>query len=348
MMKLNPTPAFRVELSTRSSKLGALIAVIGLAILAAGPWWLGSANMRTVVEIGYYLALAQMWNLLAGYGGLVSVGQQAFVGLGGYMLFVLVILAGVPALVALPLAAVFTAVIAIPTAFVVFRLRGAYFAIGTWVVAEVYRLAFAQVTALGGGSGQSLPVAAIKAIGESKAGREMIIYWIGLAIAVGAVTLVYLLLRARQGLALTAIRDSETAAESLGVQNLRAKLTVYVVAAAGTGLIGALIFLQKLRISPDAAFSVTDWTANVIFIVVIGGIGTIEGPILGAIVFFVLRELLAGFGSWYLIALGAVAVLIMLRAPHGLWGLIGERFCIDFFPVRRRLRLLGRDHDETA
>jgi branched-chain amino acid transport system permease protein len=339
--------AFRVERGTRASRIGALVALVGLAILVAGPWWLGSANMRTVVEIGYYLALAQMWNLLAGYGGLVSVGQQAFVGLGGYMLFVLVILLDVPALAALPLAALLTALIAIPTAFVVFRLRGAYFAIGTWVVAEVYRLGFAQVSALGGGSGQSLPVAAIKGIAEGKAGREMIIYWIGLAIAVGAVALVYVMLRARQGLALTAIRDSEAAAESVGVHNLRAKLTVYVVAAAGTGLIGALIFLQKLRISPDAAFSVTDWTANVIFIVVIGGIGTIEGPIIGVIVFFVLRELLAGFGSWYLIALGAVAVLIMLRAPRGLWGLIGERFGIDFFPVKRRLRLLSRDRDET-
>ncbi|MGD9536209.1 MAG: branched-chain amino acid ABC transporter permease [Alphaproteobacteria bacterium] len=341
------TPAFRVERSTRASRIGALVALLGLALLIAGPWWLGSANMRTVVEIGYYLALAQMWNLLAGYGGLVSVGQQAFVGLGGYMLFVLVILLGVPALAALPLAALLTALIAIPTAFVVFRLRGAYFAIGTWVVAEVYRLGFAQVSALGGGSGQSLPVAAIKDIAESKAGREMIVYWIGLAIAVGAVALVYLMLRARQGLALTAIRDSEAAAGSLGVNSLRAKLTVYVVAAAGTGLIGALIFLQKLRISPDAAFSVTDWTANVIFIVVIGGIGTIAGPILGVIVFFVLRELLAGFGSWYLIALGAVAVLIMLRAPNGLWGLIEERFGIDLFPVRRRLRLLQRERDET-
>ena len=346
MAGMSETPSFRVERSTRASRIGALVALAGLAVLIAGPWWLGSANMRTVVEIGYYLALAQMWNLLAGYGGLVSVGQQAFVGLGGYMLFVLVILAGVPALAALPLAALLTALIAIPTAFVVFRLRGAYFAIGTWVVAEVYRLGFAQVSALGGGSGQSLPVAAIKGIAESKDGREMIVYWIGLAVAVGAVALVYLMLRARQGLALTAIRDSEAAAGSLGVNSLRAKLSVYIVAAAGTGLIGALIFLQKLRISPDAAFSVTDWTANVIFIVVIGGIGTIAGPILGVIVFFVLRELLAGFGSWYLIALGAVAVLIMLRAPNGLWGLIEERFGIDLFPVRHRLRLLQRERDE--
>ena len=167
--------------------------------------------------------------------------------------------------------------------------------------------------------------------------RETAIYWTGLAIAVGAIALVYLLLRSRHGLALTAIRDSEEASGSLGVDNFRTKIWVYIVAAFGTGMVGALVFLTKLRISPEAGFNVVDWTANVIFIVVIGGIGTIEGPIIGVIIFFVLRELLADFGSWYLIVLGGIAVLMMLRAPQGVWGLIAERFDIRFFPVQRRL-----------
>ena len=149
--------------------------------------------------------------------------------------------------------------------------------------------------------------------------------------------LVYLLLRSRHGLALTAIRDSEAASGSLGVDNFQTKVWVYIVAAFGTGMVGALVFLTKLRISPEAGFSVVDWTANVISIVVIGGIGTIEGPIVGVIVFFVLRELLADFGSWYLIVLGAAAVIMMLRAPQGVWGLIAERFDFRFFPVQRRL-----------
>ena len=112
------------------------------------------------------------------------------------------------------------------------------------------------------------------------------------------------MLRSRHGLALAAIRDSEAAAESVGVDSYRTKLAVYVLAAAGTGMIGALIYLQKARISPDAAFSVLDWTAYVIFIVVIGGIGTIEGPIVGVIVFFLMQTYLADFGTWYLILLG--------------------------------------------
>src|SRR5690606_18268622 len=110
--------------------------------------------------------------------------------------------------------------------------------------------------------------------------------------------------------------------------------------------IGALIFLQKLRISPDAAFSVNDWTAFVIFIVVIGGIGTLEGPIIGTIVFFLLRETLADLGTIYLLILGAVAIVVMLRAPQGLWGFVRQRFDIELFPLTLRVipSTLAKDH----
>jgi len=333
--------AYRIERSTQASRMGAIAGVILLVVLISLPFWGGRADMRTIVEICYYLALAQLWNLLAGYAGLVSVGQQAFVGFGGYMLFVLSIYLGVNPVIAIFMAGVLAAAIAVSTAFVVFRLRGAHFAIGTWVVAEVYRLVFAQVSALGGGSGQSLPAGIVKSIASNRAGRESLVYWVRLAIAVGSIALVYFLLRSRHGLALTAIRDSEPASESLGVDNFRTKLAVYIVAAFGTGIVGGLIFLQKLRIAPDAAFSVLDWTAYVIFIVVIGGIGTIEGPIIGVIVFFVLQEFPADLGSWYLIILGLIAVVVMLRAPQGIWGLISERYDIHFFPVRRHVRLDG-------
>ncbi len=108
-----------------------------------------------------------------------------------------------------------------------------------------------------------------------------------------------------------------------------------------TGLTGALIYVQKARISPDAAFSVIDWTANVVFIVVIGGIGTIEGPIVGVLVFFLLQNTLADYGSWYLLVLGLIGMLTMLFAPRGLWGLFADRTGIQLFPVRRSLRRAG-------
>lgn len=328
--------SYAVLRSTKASRFGAILGVVLLAVLIAGPYFLDRASMRLLVEIFYFLALAQMWNLLAGYGGLVSVGQQAFVGLGGYLLFILAVRFGIGPLWTVPLAGIVGGIVSLPVAFLVFRLRGHYFAIGTWVVAEVFLLGFAQVKALGGGSGMSLPISVIKSIAQSRSGRDSAVYWVALAVAVAVIAGVYLLLRSRHGLALTSIRDSEEASRSLGVDNFRTKLMVYVIAACGTSAIGALIYMTKLRISPSAAFDI-NWTTTVIFIVVIGGIGTIEGPIIGTIVFFLLREPLAQYGSWYLMLLGAIAVVIMLKAPQGVWGLIAQRYDLRFFPVQRRV-----------
>jgi branched-chain amino acid transport system permease protein len=293
--------------------------------------------MRLVSEMAYYLALAQLWNLLAGYAGLVSVGQQAFVGIGAYTLFYLSSELDLHPVLALALAAPVCALMSIPMALLIFRLRGAYFAVGTWVLAETLQLAVSLITPLGAGSGMSLTPAIVRQIAPDRAGREMIVYWISLAIAIVVSAIVYLLLRSKHGLALTAIRDSERASESLGVDTYRTKLMIYVVTAACTGVVGAFIFLQKLRLSPEAGFSINDWTVVVIFMVVIGGIGTLEGPLIGMLIYFVLREFLANYGTWYLILLGVVAVAIMLRAREGIWGLVAHKFNLHLFSVRRYL-----------
>jgi len=329
---------FRVEHASRSSQIGMAGFVIALVALAAAPAWGGRDDLRLLSEIYAYVALASLWNLLAGYAGLVSVGQQAYVGLGGYVLFAATILAGVHPLAAVPLAGVIGAVVALPVAGLMFRLRGHYFAIGTWVVAEVFRLISSQISALGGGSGISLPAGIVTAMASSRQMREFLLYWVALALVVVVLAAIVLLLRSRYGLALTAIRDNELAARSNGVDVTRTKLVVYVLTAFGTAMIGALIFLQKLRISPDTAFSVNDWTAFVIFITVIGGIGRIEGPIIGTIVFFVLRQTLADLGSLYLLMLGAVAIAMMLLAPKGISGFLAERFGWQLLPLERRLR----------
>ncbi|MBV9629691.1 MAG: branched-chain amino acid ABC transporter permease [Xanthobacteraceae bacterium] len=328
---------FRVERATRESRAFAAVLIIGLLVLASLPYWAGSGNMRLVSEMSYYLALAQLWNLLAGYAGLVSVGQQAFVGIGAYTLFYLASEFDLHPLLALALAAPVCALLSLPMALLIFRLRGAYFAVGTWVLAETLQLAVSLITPLGAGSGMTLTPAIVRQIAPDRAGREMIVYWISLAIAIVVSAIVYLLLRSKHGLALTAIRDSERASESLGVDTYRTKLMIYVVTAACTGVVGAFIFLQKLRLSPEAGFSINDWTVVVIFMVVIGGIGTLEGPIVGMLIYFVLREFLANYGTWYLILLGIVAVAIMLRAREGIWGLVAHKFNLHLFSVRRYL-----------
>lgn len=329
---------FHVTRSSQAARVAAVIGVLVLIVLIAAPWWAGRADLRLMGELFLYLALASLWNLMAGYAGLVSVGQQAYVGFGGYMLFALTMFGGLPPVAAIAVAGVLGAVIAFPVALLIFRLRGAYFAIGTWVIAEVFRLSFAQVSALGGGSGSSLPVGIVKSLASSRSGREHLSYWLALGVAVLVVATVYLFLRSRKGLALSAIRDNELAAGSLGIDIWRTKFLVYIVTAALTSMVGALIFLQKLRISPDAAFSVNDWTAFVIFIVVIGGIGTVEGPIIGTLIFFALRETLADLGTVYLIVLGLVAIIVMLKAPKGVWGLVRARFDLQLFPLGYRVR----------
>jgi branched-chain amino acid transport system permease protein len=327
---------FTISRATLTSRIAAIFALVLLAVLAAAPWWASSSFLHLAGEFAVYLALATLWNLLAGYTGLVSVGQQAYVGLGGYITFSLALFLGVHPLLAIPLAGLVAALVAIPVAALVFRLAGAYFAIGTWVMAEVFRLIAAQATALGGGSGISLPATVTKELG-GKWLREASIFWLALALGAGCLALVYLLLRSRIGLALTAIRDSEVASTSLGIRIGRVKHVLYVLVAGLTAMIGALISLQKLRVSPDAAFSVNDWTAFVIFIVVIGGIGTIEGPIIGTIIYFLLREFLADFGTLYLLFLGTLAIVVMLGAPKGLWGYAAERFGWSLFPVGYRI-----------
>jgi len=325
-----------VARTTTASRAGAGAAVVVVAALGAVPWLGDAGLMRAIVELIALLVLAQMWNLLAGYAGLVSIGQQAYVGLGGYALIVLADDVGVNPFLAVPLAGLVAAALALPTAALVFRFRDAYFAVGTWAVAEVYRLLVANTDALGRGTGRTL-----KAVFPlARETRELVTYAIAVAVGVAAVVAVYLYLRSRLGLALMAVRDSEPASASLGVDVLRTKLAVYGIAAFGTGTTGALLYLNLLRISPDAAFSI-NWTAYTIFIVVIGGLGTLEGPIVGTIVFFLLRQLLADYGAWYMILLGVLAVVAMMRFPQGLWGLVTERWDLQFFPVQRRVQRRG-------
>jgi branched-chain amino acid transport system permease protein len=332
-------PAFRIAHATTASRIGMAALSLLLLALAFAPAYADRADLRLLSEIFSYIALASLWNLLAGYAGLVSVGQQAYVGLGAYLLFGLAMFAGVPPLWTIPVAGIVSALIAVPLALIIFRLRGHYFAIGTWVLAEVFRLLASQVSALGGGSGTSLPAQIVLSIAETRQMREFVIYWLSLLLMVAILAAIVVLLRSRYGLALTAIRDNEMAALSNGVDVRRTKLIVYLLTAGATAMVGALIFLQKLRITPDTAFSVNDWTAFVIFITVIGGVGRLEGPIVGTLLFFLLRQTMSDLGALYLLMLGLVAIAVMLKAPKGLWGYVAERYGWQLFPLARRVVL---------
>jgi len=328
----------KVVRGTWASAVGAVFLACALGVLVAVPWWGTQGQANDLVRFFYLLAMAEMWNLLAGYAGLVSVGQQAFIGLGSYGLYMIADRGGVHPFVAVALAGLAAAAISLLTAALAFRLRGGYFAIGTWVIAEVFLLLTLNGGDFGVDVGGGVGVTVLSAARLDRTLRLHGTYWWALGAGAGSVLLVYALLRSRVGLALTAIRDDEGAARSLGVNVLRMKILVWAVAAFGTGVAGAVISLNQVRVDPSSAYTV-NWTAFMIFIVVIGGIGTIEGPIIGTVVFFTLEKELSNHGVWYLVILGSVAVLVAIWVRGGVWGVIGRRFDLHLFPVQRRVRL---------
>jgi branched-chain amino acid transport system permease protein len=339
----------KVRRSTRSSWVGLAVVVVLVAAAPAVPYVLSRGVQGSLVTLFSLITMATMWNLLAGYGGMLSVGQQAYIGIGAYGLVYLSDKVGLDPFMAVPLAVLVAGVLSIPISYLVFRLQGGYFAIGTWVVAEVIALIVMQMTVLGGGIGLTFT-----GFSGLTAGRRIAyVYWLSLAGVIVAVLVTYLIMRSRLGAGFTAIRDDATAAASLGVRVTQSKRFVFVVAAMGCALAGAMIAANTLRVQPTAMFSV-NYAVFMIFIVVIGGLGTIEGPILGAIVFFALQQWLSGLGVWYLVILGVVAIVVTLFLPRGLWGLISGNGRIRLFPVGYTVAassaLLGlrRGDDEPA
>jgi branched-chain amino acid transport system permease protein len=340
---------YSVQTRTRASSISAIVALVLILVAVALPAFASRSLIQDMFFILTMLVLAQFWNLLAGYGGLVSVGQQAFVGIGAYAMFGVVILMGFDPVPSILIAGVAALLLAIPTAFFRLPAAGCLFrdrhlgdrrggpASGGAV--ESSRRRHGHVAAAVGHRRHVAHRKPIETLFDVRnaAARDILAYWLAVLLAVATIAGIYWLLRTKRGLGLAAVRDNIEAAKSVGVDAVRMKWTVFLVSAFGTGLAGGLIYMQKARISPDAAFSLQDWTAYVIFIVVIGGIGTIEGPILGVLVFFILQSLLADYGSWYLMALGVIGIAIMLFAPRGLWGLFSDRTGIELFPVRRRL-----------
>jgi branched-chain amino acid transport system permease protein len=286
-----------------------------------------------LTEFFTLLVLALMWNLLAGYADIVTVGQHAFVGVGAYAFFGLTALGGINAFIAVPLAALTTLALAIPSVLVIFRLRTAYLAVGTWVAAEVLTLIAGKLPGFGGGSGTSLPIPIVKTFGATTTGRITLFYMMAFVLALGAYLATWILLRSRLGLGLTAMRDNEESAGSAGVNLIFSRAACFLWTAPFLGLVGVLVTLQKLRVAPSASFSITDWTIYIIFIAVIGGIGSLEGPIVGTILYFLLRQYLAEFGGWYLVVLGAVSIGIVLFLPNGLWGLWRKFSAREVIPV---------------
>lgn len=316
-----------VHASPRAIAIG-VVAVGGL--LALAPSWLDLGSLRLVAEILFVFTMAQMWNLLAGYVGVLSFGHQGFVGIGAYALFTLSNRLGWSPFLCLPLAFLVCALVAALIAPFLFRLRDAYFSIAIWVLAEILRIVVSQSKFLG--SVYGLPLQMARSMDRTVFNDQC--YWWAVGLAVGSVLLLLGLLRTRLGLSLMAVRDNEAAAASAGIDVWRSRFVAFVLSAAGCGLAGAAYYASNFHVEPGSGFDV-NWVVTMLFIVIIGGIGTIEGPMIGTAVYFALRALFGEAGNWYLILMGAVAVAAMVAAPKGIWGTVSARIGLEIFSVRR-------------
>lgn len=317
------------RLSVAASGGGAALVML----LAFAPLALSANATDRLTTLLIYVILGTMWNVLAGYGGLVSVGQQAFFGIGAYAAIRLSY-AGVGVYSALVLGALAAGLVALLLSTFALRLRGGEFAIGMWVVAELFHLLVNLDPLIQGETGTSL--IALNALTPEQ--RRDDNYWLALAAAVAVLALVFALLRGRLGGSIQAIRDNEEAAASLGVRVLAAKRIIFLLSAAGCGMAGALWLATSITFEPKTYFGV-QWSAYMIFMALVGGLGTFEGPILGAVLFFLLEAFFGASGIWYLVGLGAAALVFALFLPRGLWGTLEDRFGLRLLPLGYRVRI---------
>jgi branched-chain amino acid transport system permease protein len=323
--------SMKVYRSTPLSAVASVVVFALVAVLAIMPLVMSADVTGPLTTLFIYIILGVMWNVLAGYGGLVSVGQQAFFGLGAYAAIRLSY-GGVPVYPALILGALLAGVTALPLSVFALRLKGGEFAIGMWIVAELTHLLVNIDSLIQGETGTSL--IALNAL--PPAARQRDIYWLALASMVLLGASVFAILRGPLGASVRAIRDNEEAAASVGVNVLGCKRIIFALSAVGCAMAGTLWLATYITFQPKSYFS-AQWSAYMIFMALVGGLGTFEGPILGAILFFLMEVLFGDTGVWYLASLGLMAVILSLLLPQGLWGFIENRFSLHLLPVGYRL-----------
>ena len=305
----------QLKLSVRSILLIVIIIVLAvLPVIGLPQQWLIYIRLFCI-----YLAIANMWNLLCGYSGLISLCQPAFIGLAGYTMIMLAWI-GIPIYVGIIAGAIVAAIFAFLISVPVFRLRGIYFAIGTLVVPEALKYVFLIWKPVGGklqGGGAGYVLKGAGAFSTTE------IYWLALIIGLVSIALMWFILRSKLGLGLAAIRDNDSTAASSGINVFRLKLFSFIIGAIVTGIAGAIFYICQATIEPTSAFNI-NWTMICILAAVIGGLRTLTGPIIGTIIVVFLHFALARYAGYSLIIQGAILAGVMLVAPSGIMGVINK------------------------
>ncbi len=298
---------------TRKGVVGlAAIVVVAIVVAVLLPNFVDEYYTLVIFQALEFVALAQAWNLLAGYGGLVSLAPAASVGIGAYTAAVLANHFGFPLPLLIVCGGVTTAIFAIVVSVPMFRFRGLYFAIATLVLAEALGVFMVNWNGLGGAVGLFL---------TTYAPTSVALYYYALALAIIATIIAIVVLRTRLGLSLRALRDDEDTAQEMGVSTFRTKLWVWAVSSFLIGMVGALQAVKVGIVEPYGAFSLV-WTVNIVSTTIVGGIGTIIGPIIGAGFTVWLGEALSRYPEVHVAITGVIVILVIRFAPMGIWGIL--------------------------
>lgn len=284
--------------------------VAAVAALFLLPYVAGTYTQQVGYKVLQYAALASAWNLLAGYGGMISLGTAAFVGIGAYAVADLGNRGGLPIMVLLPLAGVAAALFAVAVSPALFRLRGLYFTVGTLALAEALRILMVNASWSGGATGIVL---------RAETPPTYALYWLALGVAVLATLAVAGVLAGPASLSLRAVRDDEDVAREMGVITFRTKLWAFALAAFLMGLVGGVQALNLGAVEPYGSFGMT-WTIDTVAVAIIGGLATRAGPWAGALFIVLLGELLRDYPEAHLAMTGATLLLVIRFARRGLWG----------------------------
>jgi len=292
-----------------------LIATIGV-LLAIFPFV--TPSYWIVLAFTYFtnLALAQSWNLAGGYCNLISLGQGAFVGIGGYITFMLYF-SGVPLGLGLVVGACLAGGLAALLSTPLFRLRGIYFTIGTLALGEIIKLLVVRLPQLGGSWG--LHITSIPPYYS-----PTFLYYLALICAVVTILAVWKIAMSKTGWALKCIRSDEDACELIGVDTYRYKVYAFTIHAFLSGLTGGVLSLYTLHIEPFTLFSVS-WSLTALMIVILGGRGTFLGPFFGATIMLILSHFLAVYYTAHLIILGVILIIVILYYPDGIMGVLQKK-----------------------
>jgi len=311
-MTASATPSPRVAMRDRLDRrhIGAVILVVLAVVLVFAPSYGSDYDLSVGYQVFQLAALAQAWNLMAGYGGLVSLASAAFIGIGAYATADITIHTGIPTVPAMLISGVLGAAFAMLVSLPMFRFRGLYFTIGTLVLAEALQQFMFNWNGLGGNAGLTL---------TNFAPTTAELYQLALVLAVVATVVLVVVRRLRLGSALLAIRDNEDVAREVGVPTFRVKTWAFALSGFVMGVVGGLQAIKLGHIEPGGAFTL-QWTIDIVNAAIIGGLGTVVGPIVGAFFIVELGVQLSGYPELHIALTGLLLILVIRFAPRGIWG----------------------------